>query len=273
MAATGREERNTLVRQRVLSEERERENARECSSEQCLERAWEFVHSPLVRAFLSSPQRLTFVPSSVCQPIAPPTLVQHIRVSRGLKLMRPGRKPQRGRCHCASPQNKHDLCLSYALRLRHRRGIRRSAPVWHSCHSVSGDNSRSTWTAVFRVLWPNTEQPRSSTQQYWAAVHRSARPRSGSGVLLPFLFIRTSTHHSFNQQHRLVDDQPAAARHDCLSTGNCRRSAAGLKSRVRTYSSTYRYTRVRVVCYISVVLVVHGCEFSVCRFFVHTLLP
>ena len=39
-------------------------------------------------------------------------------------------------------------------------------------------------------------------------------PRSGSGVLLLFLLIQTSTHHSLPQQHRLADDQPAAARHE-----------------------------------------------------------
>ncbi len=84
----------------------------------------------------------------------------------------------------------------------------------HSCHSVSGDNFGSTWTAVLRVLWPNTEQPRSTAPHHWVAEHRSARPRSGSGVLLLFLLIQTSTHHSLNQQHRLADDQPEAARHE-----------------------------------------------------------
>ncbi len=133
------------------------------------------MHSPLVRAFLVSRNHKTFVPSSVCQPIAPPTLARHRRVFVALSYAS-GSKPQRGCCHCATQAEQARPWAPYAQRLRHRQGVRRSAPVRHSCHSVSGDNFRSTSTAVLRVSWQNTEQPRSSAPHHWVAEHRSARP-------------------------------------------------------------------------------------------------
>jgi hypothetical protein len=196
-----------------------------------------------VRALTTRPrvsgfsQPLTFVPSSVSQPIAPTTLAQHRPVFVALSTYASGVS----RSAAVPPkQNKSRPWAPYAQRLRHRQGARRSAPpvcsprmfstrfsrkrtllgpllvankVRHSCHSVSGDNFTSTWTNVHRVSWSNTEQPRSSAPHHWVAEHRSARPRSGSGVLLLFLFIQTSTHHSL-YQHRLADDQPAAATHE-----------------------------------------------------------
>ena len=100
----------------------------------------------------------TFVTSSVCQPIAPPTLARHRRVSRGFKLTRPGSKPQRGRCHCASPQNKHDLWLSYAQRLRHRRGVRRSAPVRSVAEALG-----QLWSACCGRTLSSLGHPHSTT--------------------------------------------------------------------------------------------------------------
>ena len=136
---------------------------------------------------------------------------------RGTKLTRRGVSRSAAVATVPPKQNKHDLGLPThyvfaTVRVLDDRllfGI-----LQHSCHSLSGDNFRSTWTAVLRVSWQNTEQPRSTALHHWVAEHRSARARSGSGVLLLFLLIQTSTHHSLPQQHRLADDQPAAARHE-----------------------------------------------------------
>ncbi len=62
-------------------------------------------------------------------------------------------------------------------------------------------------------------------------------PRSGSGVLLLFLLIQTSTHHSLPQQHRLADDQPAAARHES-SEHRLLRGGAQIKSLLLEYHGT-----------------------------------
>ena len=175
---------------------------------------------------------------------------------RGTKLTRRGVSRSAAVATVPPKQNKHDLGLPThyvfaTVRVLDDRllfGI-----LQHSCHSLSGDNFRSTWTAVLRVPWQNTEQPRSTALHHWVAEHRSARARSGSGVLLLFLLIQTSTHHSLPQQHRLADDQPAAARHELsehrlLSSRRgraqiTRSSSHGIAKLVHVYRYSYSNNR------------------------------
>jgi hypothetical protein len=94
---------------------------------------------------------------------------------RGFQLMRPGSKPQRGCCHAAPPAEQ-------ARPLASLRTMSSPPSGCSTIGSVSGDNFRSTMTAVLRVLWPDTELPRSSAQHHRVAEHRYGRPRSWSGV-------------------------------------------------------------------------------------------
>jgi hypothetical protein len=224
------------VRQRVRSEEK-RERARVLPFTMLGARVGvrALTTRPRVSCF-SQPQ--TFVPSSVCQPNAPSTLARQRRVFVALSLRVRGVSRSAAVATVPPQQNKHDLWLPYAQRRRHGQDNRRSAPVRHSCHSVRGDNFRSTWTAMPRVLWPNTELPRSSAQHHQVAERRSAQPRSGSGVLL-HPDGRPTTPSINNIASPTISRQQQDT--NCLSTGHCRQSAAGLKSLVLEYASILEY--------------------------------
>jgi hypothetical protein len=174
---------------------------------------------------------------------------------RGTKLTR--RAVSRSAAVATVPpkQNKHDLGLPThnvfaTVRVLDDRllfGIRAirsvvttSEALGQLCSACLGRTLSSLGHPHRTTGWRNTDQ---------------LGPRSGSGVLLLFLPIQTSTHHSLPQQHRLADDQPAAARHELSEHRllSSRRGGAQFTSiaihAIRHYVRVRTSTRVRTCVY------------------------
>ena len=246
MAATGHDERTRWCASGYGA--KRRGNARECSSSQCWERAWEFVHSPLVRAFLVS--RNHKLCAIVCLPADRTTHACPTQTCvRGTKLTRRGVSRSAAVATVPPKQNKHDLGLPThnvfaTVRVLDDRllfGILFGIRAIRSVVTTSEALGQLCSACLGRTL-SSLGQPHCTTG-WWNT--DLLGPRSGSGVLLLFLLIQTSTHHSLPQQHRLADDQPAAARHELSEHRllSSRRGGAQItRTRVHVYSSTYSST-------------------------------